>query len=65
MQIEEIMEMQDKVIQIWSFSRVGKSYADEHYETDELLHIGVILDKVCDLSEELKNQFDQVSCCNK
>lgn len=43
---DELGTLTDSVVQIHSLSAVAKNYADSHYMDENMLHIGLMLDKI-------------------
>lgn len=51
---EELGTLADSVVQIYSLSAVAKNFTDSHYMDDNMLHIGLMMDKIHEQSTRLK-----------
>ncbi|MBS6602351.1 MAG: hypothetical protein KH301_01160 [Brachyspira sp.] len=55
---DELGTLTDSVVQIHSLSAVAKNYADSHYMDENMLHIGLMLDKIHEQSNRLKSLLE-------
>lgn len=55
---DELGTLTDSVVQIYSLSAVAKNYADSHYMDENMLHIGLMLDKIHEQSNRLKSLLE-------
>ena len=58
MNAEELGTLADSVVQIYSLSAVAKNYTDSHYLDDNMLHVGLMMDKIHEQSNRLKTLLE-------
>lgn len=58
MDAKQLGTLTDSVVQIYSLSTVAKIYADSHYMDENMLHIGLMLDKIHEQSNRLKSLLE-------
>lgn len=58
MYAKQLGTLTDSVVQIYSLSTVAKNYADSHYMDENMLHIGLMLDKIHEQSNRLKSLLE-------
>ncbi|HIS37032.1 TPA: hypothetical protein IAC10_10470 [Candidatus Scatousia excrementigallinarum] len=54
MDAKQLGTLADSVVQIYSLSAVAKNFTDSHYMDDNMLHIGLMMDKIYEQSTRLK-----------
>lgn len=54
MDAKQLGTLADSVVQIYSLSAVAKNFTDSHYMDDNMLHIGLMMDKIHEQSTRLK-----------
>ena len=54
MDAKQLGTLADSDVQIYSLSAVAKNFTDSHYMDENMLHIGLMMDKIYEQSTRLK-----------
>lgn len=55
---KELGTLADSVVQIYSLSAVAKNVTDTHYMDENMLHIGLMMDKINEQADRLKSLLE-------
>lgn len=56
----ELEQFEDAATQIYSLIEVAKSYVDKNINIPQVVHIGVIIDRMSECAKVFENSFDAV-----
>lgn len=59
MDTKDLGTLSDAVTQIYSLSTVCKEYTDNHYQEEEMLHVGFMVHKINEQAVRIKDLLEQ------